>query len=359
MHGDGAGCGANGSAALDGGLGGTVWRFMIEAESIIDRDERKKLALCFADRRWVLAAGAPGRFSSLLSAWEVDAISRFVPHNSGPTAFRLHFHGVRVLNSAYRAADGRVAYTVVSELLESGAALSIGRMENYSNAVLRFSRILEAELDCPIQVNLYHTPAGGQGLGRHRDEHDVLVLQLHGEKVWQLVDPDGIGSAGSSPAADESTEHDKNVILRAGDWLYLPRGIWHVVRNRGVEPSAHFTIGLHREQPRSAFRAFAVPIAASEIPERAGLEATDADTAFSWRAAAVSATTAGDGFALNLGYRRRPLVLYPELEPIVERMQRAARFRPRDLGAEDMESAALLARFLAGVGVLALPAEPG
>ena len=40
----------------------------------------------------------------------------------------------------------------------------------------------------------------------------------------------------------------------------------------------------------------------------------------------------------------------------VERIKRAARFRPRDL---DVGAAALLARFLAGVGVLALPAEPG
>jgi hypothetical protein len=332
---------------------------MIEAESIIDAEERKKLAHYFAVRRWWLAAGAaPGRFRSLLSAWEIDAISRFVPH-IGSTAFRLHFHGARVLESAYRDADGRVAHRVVGELLESGAALSIDHMENYSNAVLRFSRILETELDCPIQVNLYHTPARAQGLGRHRDEHDVLVLQLYGEKHWQLVDTDGIGSSGSSAAADGNGACETPVILRAGDWLYLPRGICHEVRNRGVEPSAHFTIGLHREQRRSAFRAFAAPIAASEIPDRSELEATHADTIFSWRAAAVPVTTTGGALAVHLDYRRKPLALYAELAPLVERMKRAARFRPRDLGVEDIGSAALLARFLAGVGVLALPAELG
>lgn len=178
----------------------------------------------------------------------------------------------------------------------------------------------------------------------------------HGHRVFGLRIRSAVPLPELLPDADGG---DRTVILRAGDWLYLPRGIWHEVRDRGVEPSAHFTIGLHREQRRAAFCAFAVPIAASEIPERAGLDAADADTAFSWRAAAVFATTAGDAFAVTLGYRRRPLLLYPELEPIAERTKRAARSRPRDLDVDDIGSAALLARFLADVGVLALPAEPG
>ena len=266
---------------------------------------------------------------------------------------------LRVLESAYRDANGRIAYAAVGELLESGASLSIGRMENYSNAVLRLSRILEVELGCPIQVNLYHTPSQGQGLGRHCDDHDVLVLQLRGEKQWQLIEPEGVAPSGLPDPADGNGAGEKTATLRAGDWLYLPRGVWHEVRNCGVEPSAHFTIGLHRDQPHSAFRAYGAPVAASEVPDRDGLDAADGDTLFDWRAAAVSVSRTDERIALDLSYRRRPLVLYGELEPVIERMQRAAHFRPRDLGVEDIGSAALLARFLTGVGVLALSAEPG
>jgi hypothetical protein len=329
---------------------------MVEVDSIIDSEERKKLARCFAARRWTFAAAAAVRFRALLSAWEVDAISRFVPQ-SGSLNFRLHFHGMRVLESAYRDANGRIARAAAGELLESGAALSITHMENYSNAVLRLSRILEAELGCPIQVNLYQTPPQGQGLGRHRDEHDVLVLQLQGEKQWQLIDPESVALSQSPVGADGNGAHEQTAILRAGNWLYLPRGIWHEVRNCGGEPSFHFTVGLHRDRHQSDFRAFAEPIAASEVPERGALDAAGADTFFHWRAAATRAVRSDGRLELNLCYRRRPLVLYSELEPIIERMARLAHFRPRDLGVEDVASSTLLARFLAGVGMLTLSPE--
>ena len=91
------------------------------------------------------------------------------------------------------------------ELLEAGASLSLARIEHYSNAVLRLSRVLEAELRCPVQVNLYQTPAGGQGLGSHLDGHDVLVLQLEGEKQWQISAPEGVGLSAPPTSSAEST----------------------------------------------------------------------------------------------------------------------------------------------------------
>jgi len=316
---------------------------MIAVDSIIDSRERKELAEAFAERRWALAPPAPsqGRFRALFSAWEIDAVCRFVPL-AGVEDFRLHFHGMRVKDSAYRDAQGRVAPALVRDLVASGVSLNMSRIENYSNAVLALSRILEAELRAPIQINFYHTPQQGQGLGSHIDDHDVLVLQLQGQKQWQL---DGAGV-------------QRTLILNAGDWLYLPRGIRHDVRNCGLIPSAHFTVGFHRERKPSAFRAFAAQIAAGEVPDRDALEAADADTVFEWRGQTVTVTASENTLQLDLAYRRSPLRLYSELEPIVERMAQAARFRPRDLGFEDIDAVASLGRFLACGGFLSLAALP-
>lgn len=309
----------------------------------------------------------------------------------------MQFHAMAVSGPAYRDASGRIDPAAVRRLLEAGASLNVIRLEAYSNAVLRVSRALEAELRCPVQVNLYQTPGGGQGLGRHVDDHDVLVLQLEGEKHWQIFEAAGA----------EGTE-ERSAKLRAGNWLFLPRGTGHEVRNAGGEPSVHLTIGFHpltrgaildralaaaraqspflnrpldadpetaaAESPedwlrelasfvevrsetarhRRVFRSLAEAIPASEVPARRALDATDDETTFTWRREMVSSARTDLGLDLDLPYRRTPLRLYPDLAPSIERMAAVPAFRPRDLGAEDREGAALLARFLAGAGVLAL-----
>jgi hypothetical protein len=61
-----------------------------------------------------------------------------------------------------------------------------------------------------------------------------------------------------------------------------------------------------------------------------------------------------NGLELGLAYRRAPLLLHLDLAPWIERMSHVSSFCPRDLDGEDLEAATLLARFLAGAGILAL-----
>ena len=242
-------------------------------------------------------------------------------------------------------------------------------MEHYSNAVLCLSRFLEAELRSPVQVNLYQTPAGGQGLGSHLDDHDVLVLQLEGEKEWQISAPESASISTLSPPAAES-EGGQTAVLRAGDWLYLPRGVRHEAHNSGPEPSAHLTIGFHPltwgaileralvkaraesrllnepvgadperveaespadrlrellsfidlqaevEQHRRVFRALGEPLRPPQCLDRGALDAADADTFFAWRTGAVSLTRTTNGLELDLSYRRAPLALHLDVRAI-------------------------------------------
>ncbi|WP_415920031.1 JmjC domain-containing protein [Tateyamaria sp. SN6-1] len=104
---------------------------------------------------------------------------------------------------------------------------------------------LAADMVTTLQCNLYVTPAGAQGLDCHWDGHDVLVLQVGGSKAWTLypmIDnmpaPDAPGQ-GITPDAPPLAE----LTLRAGDVLYVPRGMPHVAQATD-ETSAHLTIGL-------------------------------------------------------------------------------------------------------------------
>ena len=52
-----------------------------------------------------------------------------------------------------------------------------------------FCRALEEALGHGVQANAYYTPRGSQGFAVHHDTHDVLILQVAGEKRWLLYDP--------------------------------------------------------------------------------------------------------------------------------------------------------------------------
>jgi hypothetical protein len=114
--------------------------------------------------------------------------------------------------------------------------------------LMRFCRGLEQVFLHGVQANIYLTPPGAQGFRVHYDTHDVLVLQVTGEKRWRLF-PDqpvprptrrtpwpGNLSASGEPAT---------LTLRAGDTLYVPRGVMHdAAAQDGDAPSLHITIGL-------------------------------------------------------------------------------------------------------------------
>lgn len=118
------------------------------------------------------------------------------------------------------AADlGRIA-----EAVGGGATLVLQALQRTSLPIARFCRSLERATSHPVQANAYLTPAGGSGLAAHRDDHDVLVLQLVGEKAWEI---EGIGPT----------------RLEAGDVLYLPAGTQHAASAQSA-PSLHLTIGL-------------------------------------------------------------------------------------------------------------------
>jgi ribosomal protein L16 Arg81 hydroxylase len=106
---------------------------------------------------------------------------------------------------------------------------------------------LSSEFGIGFQVNAYLTPHNAQGLGVHYDTHDVFVAQVEGRKHWRLFEsslrlplPSQPYQKGVHAAAAPMQEFD----LRAGDLLYLPRGVVHEALATDSS-SLHLTIGVH------------------------------------------------------------------------------------------------------------------
>ncbi|HSC93007.1 MAG TPA: cupin domain-containing protein [Gaiellaceae bacterium] len=129
----------------------------------------------------------------------------------------------------------------------AGATLVLQGLHLHRLQTAAFCRELEAYLGHPAQLNAYFTPRRSQGLPVHHDTHDVFVLQVSGRKRWLVYDPvwelplkhqryvASMGAPGETVL---------DVVLEAGDTLYLPRGWMHEALTSD-EDSLHLTVGIN------------------------------------------------------------------------------------------------------------------
>jgi hypothetical protein len=158
---------------------------------------------------------------------------------------------------------------------EAGATIVLQALHVHWHPLAVFCRQLEDALGHGVQANSYWTPRGSQGFAVHHDTHDVLVLQVAGEKRWLLYEPLlelPLKHQRWSPALGELGEPSDDLTLRAGDTLYLPRGWLHQAETSATD-SLHLTIGITAYTWLDALRA-ALAECEGELPFRRG--ATDA-----------------------------------------------------------------------------------
>ncbi len=129
---------------------------------------------------------------------------------------------------------------------EAGATVVLQALHVNWHPLAVFCRLLEEALGNAVQANAYYTPRGSQGFAVHHDTHDVLVLQVAGEKRWLLYEPLlelPLKHQRYSAALGEHGEATGDLVLGAGDTLYLPRGWLHQAETSATD-SLHLTIGI-------------------------------------------------------------------------------------------------------------------
>jgi hypothetical protein len=165
-------------------------------------------------------AGTPGRFASLLPWADVNDIL-----GDPGLSSRVQFTG---------EPDSSAAATQPGEgnrASGEGSAFVIERMDEVCAPVAVLAQCLERTLEAPLRVSLY---AGLSGLALHRDEHDVLILQIAGQNQWRAH-----GNAEQEPSEQPTSE----ALLQEGDALYIPRGWWHANTPRDRE-TLQLTFGI-------------------------------------------------------------------------------------------------------------------
>jgi bifunctional lysine-specific demethylase and histidyl-hydroxylase NO66 len=135
----------------------------------------------------------------------------------------------------------------VLEEWEAGATIVLQALHVNWHPLAVFCRLLEEAIGHAMQANSYYTPRGSQGFAVHHDTHDVLILQVAGEKRWLLYDPLlelPLKHQRYSKALGDHGEPTDDFVLHAGDTLYLPRGWLHQAETSATD-SLHLTIGIN------------------------------------------------------------------------------------------------------------------
>jgi ribosomal protein L16 Arg81 hydroxylase len=202
-------------------------------------------------RPLVVARDEPGRFVDLLSEDDVERLicTTAIRH----PAFRLVREGGQLRLADYtHDVSWRPPFTATVDLprvleeWKAGATIVLQALHLHWHPLAVFCRHLEEALGHAVQANAYYTPRDSQGFGVHHDTHDVLVLQVAGEKRWLVYDPVlelPLKSQRYSAALGAHGEPTSDVTLRAGDVLYLPRGWLHEARTSSTD-SLHVTLGI-------------------------------------------------------------------------------------------------------------------
>jgi bifunctional lysine-specific demethylase and histidyl-hydroxylase NO66 len=221
----------------------------------------------FLARYWeqqplVVSRDEDGRFDRLLTTADVERLvcSTAIRH----PAFRLVKEGAQLPLGSYTedvswrpepfTETARVD-RVLAEF-EAGATIVLQALHLSWEPLALFCRGLEHELGEAAQANAYYTPRSSQGFAVHHDTHDVLVLQVAGEKQWLLYQP-----ALELPTRDQRYsaepggpgEPSHELTLAAGDTLYLPRGWLHEAVTSASD-SLHITVGINVYTWLDAFR---------------------------------------------------------------------------------------------------------
>jgi hypothetical protein len=215
----------------------------VESEAFLaEHWERKPL---------VVPRGEEGRFDDLLSVRDVE---RLITETGIRTpGFRLVKAGATLPRYTTDLAWRPEPFTGVADVrrvlaaFEDGATIVLQGLHHNWLPLARYCRHLEALLGHPAQANAYYTPRGSQGLPVHHDTHEVISLQVAGEKRWLVYEPVlelPLKDQRYRPELGGPGEPVLDVTLRAGDTMYLPRGWLHQALTSGSD-SLHITVGVN------------------------------------------------------------------------------------------------------------------
>jgi hypothetical protein len=183
----------------------------------------------------------PAYYSWLFSRRELDAILWSAGEDLRRDCFLIE-SGRR---SDFPRKEGADLRDWLGQGYRRGATVIVNHLERRSPAIAAESRAIERALVGRVDVTAVLTPPRASGFDAHYDGVDALVLQIEGEKRWRLHPPVTAHPVEYRTVAEPLLAPPiRELTLRAGDFLHVPRGLVHRAWTT-TKPSLHLTIGVY------------------------------------------------------------------------------------------------------------------
>ncbi|MFH8472364.1 JmjC domain-containing protein [Streptomyces sp. NPDC018000] len=123
-----------------------------------------------------------------------------------------------------------------------GATVLLRYVNQWHQGVRALTTGLAEQLGRQVEAFCFRTPAGTQGRPLHRDDADVLAIQISGEKRWRIHAGPADGNWEPAKEDGDPGEVLLETVLRPGEVLYVPRGFAHHADAVGETPAVHLSL---------------------------------------------------------------------------------------------------------------------
>jgi hypothetical protein len=194
----------------------------------------------YLGRRPVHIEGGAEKFGAIMN-WSI--LERLLAVNTlwDTTRLDLVLDREPVAKPAYAGAQPAITGQAMADpakvkrFVQQGATMVLNDIDQLTPELTAFARAMEEALGGKVQGNLYQSSRRRQGFKVHYDTHDVFAVHCEGEKVWPVFEgraEDPIAHNMFKSVPQEVHEEAKGklwkeVRLKPGDLLYLPRGQYH------------------------------------------------------------------------------------------------------------------------------------
>jgi hypothetical protein len=185
-----------------------------------------------------------------ISLWEIERL--LAVNNLKFPFFRLFQNGAKIGRDrcVLSARCGSATEYDIANLeflyrsIKNGATLELLDIARSSRLISGLSRSIERESEYRgVVCHAYFSLKDASSFGRHTDPHDVLAIQVAGEKTWTFDNNVLLNEINPSRAAYPLENKLQTVTLSPGDVLYVPRGLHHDTATTG-RGSCHVSLSL-------------------------------------------------------------------------------------------------------------------
>lgn len=200
------------------------------------------------EKKVLVSRGKSGRFKGLISMHDVEFL---VSTTLSMSPWIRFVSNKTELGAEYYFSPAPLGVLLpdrekIAERFKRGDTIVLNFLEYRWDPVKKLCCDLGKSFNLSASANMYLTPASAQGFQAHRDQEEIFILQIEGEKLWRFYD---------YPLEYPLPGHDKSpfykidrtpiieVVLKPGDCVYIPRGYVHEALTTNKH-SLHLTVSI-------------------------------------------------------------------------------------------------------------------